>query len=31
MNLLLIRGFYAPVAVRPEDRKQYPDALEYWS
>ncbi len=30
MNLLLIRGFYVPVAVRPEDRKLYPDALEYW-
>ena len=28
MNLLLIRGGYVPVAVRPEDRKQYLDALE---
>jgi len=28
MNLLLIRGGYPPVAVRPEDRKTYLDALE---
>jgi Fic family protein len=28
MNLLLIRGGYVPVAVRPEDRKTYLDALE---
>lgn len=28
MNLLLIRGGYVPVAVRPEDRKVYLDALE---
>ena len=28
MNLLLIRGGYAPIAVRPEDRKQYLDTLE---
>jgi Fic family protein len=28
MNLLLIRGFYPPLAVRPEDRKAYLDALE---
>jgi Fic family protein len=28
MNLLLIRGGYPPVAVRPEDRKAYLDALE---
>lgn len=28
MNLLLIRGGYAPVAVRPEDRKTYLDTLE---
>lgn len=28
MNLLLIRGGYVPVAVRPEDRKIYLDALE---
>lgn len=28
MNLVLIRGGYAPVAVRPEDRKPYLDALE---
>ena len=28
MNLLLIRGGYPPVAVRPEDRKPYLDALE---
>ena len=28
MNLLLIRGGYPPVAVRPEDRAEYLDALE---
>jgi Fic family protein len=28
MNLLLIRNGYPPVAVRPEDRKTYLDALE---
>ena len=28
MNLMLIRGRYPPVAVRPEDRKPYLDALE---
>ncbi len=28
MNLMLLRGGYAPVAVRPEDRKTYLDALE---
>jgi Fic family protein len=28
MNLMLIRGGYPPVAVRPEDRKRYLDALE---
>jgi Fic family protein len=28
MNLLLIRGGYPPVAVRPGDRKPYLDALE---
>lgn len=28
MNLLLIRGGYPPLAVRPEDRKGYLDALE---
>jgi len=31
MNLLLIRGGYAPVAVRPEDRKQYLETLEHAS
>ena len=31
MNLLLIRGGYPPVAVRPEDRKTYLDALEHAS
>jgi Fic family protein len=29
MNLLLIRGGYPPVAVRPEDRKTYLDTLEH--
>jgi Fic family protein len=28
MNLMLIRGGYPPVAVRPEDRKTYLEALE---
>ena len=28
MNLMLIRGGYPPVAVRPEDRKTYLDTLE---
>ncbi len=28
MNLMLIRAGYPPVAVRPEDRKRYLDALE---
>ena len=28
MNLMLIRTGYPPVAVRPEDRKRYLDALE---
>jgi Fic family protein len=28
MNLMLIRGGYPPVAVRPEDRKEYLSALE---
>jgi Fic family protein len=31
MNLLLIRGLYVPIAVRPEDRKRYLDALEQGS
>lgn len=31
MNLLLLRGGYPPVAVRPEDRKDYLDALEHAS
>ena len=31
MNLLLIRGGYVPVAVRPEDRTAYLDALEHGS
>jgi len=31
MNLLLIRAGYVPVAVRPEDRKRYLDALEQQS
>jgi Fic family protein len=31
MNLVLIRGGYPPVAVRPEDRKTYLDALELGS
>jgi len=28
MNLLLLRGGYVPIAVRPEDRKTYLDTLE---
>ena len=28
MNLILLRGGYPPIAVRPEDRKPYLDALE---
>jgi Fic family protein len=28
MNLLLVRGDYPPIAVRPEDRKAYLDSLE---
>jgi len=28
MNLMLIRGGYPPVAVAPQDRKRYLDALE---
>ena len=31
MNLLLLRGSYPPVAVRPEDRKLYLEALEQGS
>ena len=31
MNLLLIRGGYPPIAVRPEDRNIYLDALEHGS
>lgn len=31
MNLLLLRGGYPPVSVRPEDRKTYLDALEHAS
>lgn len=31
MNLILLRGGYPPVAVRPADRKAYLDALEYGS
>jgi Fic family protein len=31
MNLLLIREGYPPIAVRPEDRKTYLDALEHGS
>lgn len=31
MNLLLLRGGYPPVAVRPEERKTYLDALEHGS
>ena len=31
MNLILLRGGYPPVAVRPEDRKSYLDTLEHAS
>lgn len=31
MNLMMIRGGYPPIAVRPEDRKPYLDALEHGS
>ena len=31
MNLLLLREGYPPVAVRPEDRKEYLDTLEHGS
>lgn len=31
MNLLLIRAGYVPIAVRPEDRRVYLDALEHGS
>lgn len=31
MNLLLLRGGYPPIAVRPEDRKTYLDSLEHAS
>lgn len=31
MNLVLIRGGYPPVAVRPADRKPHLDALEHAS
>ncbi len=31
MNLMLIRGGYPPISVRPEDRKRYLDALEHGS
>jgi Fic family protein len=31
MNLILLRGGYPPVAVRPQDRKAYLDALEHAS
>ena len=31
MKLLLRRASYVPVAVRPEDRKEYLDALEHGS
>ena len=31
MNLLLLRGGYPPIAVRPEDRKTYLDTLEHAS
>lgn len=31
MNLLLLRGGYPPVAVRPEDRKTYLESLEHAS
>lgn len=31
MNLLLLREGYQPVAVRPEDRKEYLDTLQFAS
>lgn len=31
MNLLLLRGDFPPIAVRPEDRKTYLDSLEHAS
>ncbi len=31
MNLLLLRGKYPPMAIRPEDRKTYLDTLEHAS
>jgi len=31
MNLMLLRAGYPPVAIRPEDRKRYLDALEFAS
>ena len=31
MNLILLRGGYPPIAVRPEDRKTYLDTLEHAS
>ena len=31
MNLILLRGGFPPVAVRPEDRKTYLDTLEHAS
>ena len=31
MNLILLRDGYPPVAVRPQDRKQYLDSLEHAS
>lgn len=31
MNLILVRGGYPPVAVRPEDRERYLDTLEHAS
>jgi len=31
MNLILVRGGYPPIAVRPEDRSRYLDALEHGS
>ena len=31
MNMLLIRGGYPPVSVRPVDRRTYLDALEHAS
>jgi Fic family protein len=31
MNMMLVRGGYVPVTVRPEDRKRYLDTLEHGS